>query len=217
MSDEKYYIQRMDYEKAHQYLTDLKMIFDNAKIPFILFFGTLLGACRERDFIKHDTHVDVAIFGRDINKVMSVRPKFEKLGYRFSPCINLKSSNKPTQVIISRVENEVMKIDVYTLFLFRAVRWYVRYIRTRLALIPELKVDKEMREHSVPFHLKFFKQLRTIKFRGQEYLTPGPEPHSILDYLWGFNKWKIRGLGQVGNQPLAVWFKMGELIDEENE
>ncbi len=66
---------RMDYEKAHKYLLDVKKVFDEAGITYFLIFGTLLGMMREGDFISHDSHVDIGILGKDIDRTETLRPK----------------------------------------------------------------------------------------------------------------------------------------------
>lgn len=56
-------------------LLSAKKALDKVGIPFHLHYGTALGAHREKDFIKHDHDIDLAIFAEDVN----TQSKFRKL------------------------------------------------------------------------------------------------------------------------------------------
>ena len=55
-------IKRIDKTIAKENLTILKKVCDDSDLPFILFYGTLLGAIREHDFITHDEDIDITPF-----------------------------------------------------------------------------------------------------------------------------------------------------------
>jgi len=56
-------------ELSAHLLLKTKYILDSHKIPFLLVFGTLLGAYRDKKFIEYDTDVDIAFVFKYINKV----------------------------------------------------------------------------------------------------------------------------------------------------
>ena len=56
-------------KNAPTILFDIKTILDREGINFWLEFGTLLGAFRENDFIKHDNDIDIAVFYSDREKI----------------------------------------------------------------------------------------------------------------------------------------------------
>ena len=56
------------YEDVKELLFKTKELLDEAGIPFILAFGTLLGAIREKDFIKNDPDIDLIIDDEDHQK-----------------------------------------------------------------------------------------------------------------------------------------------------
>jgi len=55
---------RYDRDAYKKNLVALKYILDKYGVPFFLGFGTLLGACREKDFIENDQDVDILVMER---------------------------------------------------------------------------------------------------------------------------------------------------------
>lgn len=52
---------KINIEIEKQNLKDFSEIMNSVGIPFILYFGTLLGAIRDNGFIRHDEDVDLAL------------------------------------------------------------------------------------------------------------------------------------------------------------
>jgi phosphorylcholine metabolism protein LicD len=50
----------------------VKGILDAYKIPFFLIFGTLLGAYRDKDFIKHDSDIDIGLLEQYNEKIVEL-------------------------------------------------------------------------------------------------------------------------------------------------
>jgi hypothetical protein len=64
----KYRQKKQDYNKyAFETLLLAKDSLEKAGLFFWLDFGTLLGAHRENDFIKHDMDIDISMFAKDID------------------------------------------------------------------------------------------------------------------------------------------------------
>lgn len=53
-------------------LLTVKGILEAYKIPFFLIFGTLLGAYRDKDFIKHDSDIDIGLLEQYNEKIMEL-------------------------------------------------------------------------------------------------------------------------------------------------
>jgi len=87
-------------------LLKTKQILDAHKIPFLLVFGTLLGAYRENGFIKHDTDVDIALFFKHIKKVKALIDE----GYFAVYGLELIRNNFPTLYSLRYKEDY---IDMY--------------------------------------------------------------------------------------------------------
>ena len=52
-------IKQIDKQIANENLKLLKEVCDKHHLTFLLYFGTLLGAVREHDFITHDEDIDL--------------------------------------------------------------------------------------------------------------------------------------------------------------
>jgi len=63
-------------------LLDFKAVMDKHNIHYGLWFGTLLGAIREKGFIAHDEDTDVFMLSEDREKVLNVLSDFEDIGLK---------------------------------------------------------------------------------------------------------------------------------------
>ena len=213
---------RMDREKAHRMLTAVKTIYDAAGIPFYLAFGTFLGAIREHDFIEHDGDIDIFVMGKDIDKSKSVDKEFKAFSLSCAGCgASLQSSGKRLQAQVTGPKEVygTLKLDVYSLILFRGVYWYVRLVnRNRTSDgCPMLPNDLGRTcEYALPFHAKYFRTPEYAMLHGERYLVPC-RPVELLNSMWGnADQWKTPSRGQFGYQMLGVWFRQGEIQDEHN-
>lgn len=62
----------MNVEVCRRNLLDLSALLDSANIPFMLVFGTLLGAYRDHVLMPHDTDVDIAIMKSEMGRLDAV-------------------------------------------------------------------------------------------------------------------------------------------------
>ena len=174
--------QRMDFIRANNYLQDLKKVFNKVGIKFFLFYGTLVGAIRDNDFSWLDDDVDVGVFFENADKLVETEKIFKEMGYYvcFGPNID---GRRISGYIAKKDFRE--KVDFYTLFSFKGERCFYRFIRDNQA-------------YYIPYPQKYFDNLKTIEFKGEEYLVPNP-PEEFLTYLWG--TWKVPKGGQWGIIP----------------
>lgn len=85
--------------------------------PYFLIFGTLLGAVREKGFIKHDFDIDVAMWDSDYSD--RVRLDLEKVGFRLKSNILIdggKSGREETY------EKDGVGIDIF--YVYDAIEKY---------------------------------------------------------------------------------------------
>jgi lipopolysaccharide cholinephosphotransferase len=182
--------QVMNFEIANQYLQDLKQVFDEVGIEFFLFYGTLVGAIREENFVKFDDDVDVAIMRKDVSKLDEASKKFRNLGYIICSCSIVAQRSF---FYISKKEIPKNKVDVYVLFEFEDQLWFPRHTVYK---------DRGATIVAIPYPKKYFKKFDTIEFLGAEYKVPSPV-EEFLEVLWG-DWWVVRG-GQFGKIPAKMF------------
>ncbi|WP_148624155.1 LicD family protein [Aliarcobacter cryaerophilus] len=72
----------IDINTCRENLLLFKQIMDNKNIPFCLMFGTLLGAVREKNFIKYDEDVDVFLFDELKENILETLFEFMQYGFQ---------------------------------------------------------------------------------------------------------------------------------------
>ena len=79
---------RIDRVIAKENLEIFYKVIDKSDVTYGLFFGTLLGAVREGNFIAHDEDTDIYVLEEEKDKVKELLPKFREAGLelvRFDP------------------------------------------------------------------------------------------------------------------------------------
>jgi len=71
----------INIEEARENLLNFKKTADENNLVFILAYGTLLGAIREHNFIKHD--IDIDLITCDEIKLIDMIPKLQNEGFNF--------------------------------------------------------------------------------------------------------------------------------------
>ena len=77
-------IKVIDKAKATENLKLLKLILEKNNIDFMLYFGTLLGAIRENDYISHDEDIDLALLEEDKMKFFNCLPEIIEQGFEIA-------------------------------------------------------------------------------------------------------------------------------------
>ena len=77
-------IKRIDNTIAKENLAILKEVCDHEGIPFILFYGTLLGAVREHDFISHDEDIDLVMYKTDMERFLATLFTLRERGFELA-------------------------------------------------------------------------------------------------------------------------------------
>lgn len=74
---------KINKEIATKNLLDFKDVMDKYELDFLLGYGTLLGAFREKDFISHDEDIDILMLDKDKIKFFNILKELEKIDFIF--------------------------------------------------------------------------------------------------------------------------------------
>jgi lipopolysaccharide cholinephosphotransferase len=74
--------EKINYETCKQTFLEFTDLLNKLNIPFRLAYGTLLGAIREKDFIKGDTDIDFIVPYESREKILKVKNWFELNGFK---------------------------------------------------------------------------------------------------------------------------------------
>jgi len=133
-----------------------KEAMDNADIPFILIFGTLLGAIREKGFITYDSDADVACYAEDHQKIHGVIKELQSKGF-YVPEKNECPLHDHFFI------NSGERIDIW---------WFS-------------EIDKDwIYDKHIRYAKKFFDSPEEIDFLNTKFLVPH-QPLDFLDITYG--------------------------------
>jgi phosphorylcholine metabolism protein LicD len=159
LADRNYIRTEEELQEQLKGLLEIKNIFDELNISFFLSAGTLLGAIREKDFIKWDWNVSISSIDTNFkNKLDDILKKLELLNFTYR--LSLKGKNKEFIGIRAKkngvtyiIENSILSGD-----------WYLR-----------------------PYHhspAKYFKKFSEVELRGHKFLSPYP-PEKYIEWHYG--------------------------------
>ena len=149
----------IDREISKINLLELKEILDYKKIEFGLIYGTLLGAVREKNFIKHDEDIDIFMLIED-------RPKF----------INLLFNLREKGFELIRDENGLMSImrnnEYIDIYFFKKAFWGYRKWATQYIKSDHLEKEEFIKFFDKKFRVPFNHILFLEKNYGKNWKTP---------------------------------------------
>ena len=145
-------------------LLEVKSIFDELGIKMFLTAGTLLGAVREKDFIKWDWNISVAFFDSELkNRLDYILQKLTE--YNFEYKLTIKGDSKEFIGIKARKDGATYIIE-------NLIKVGDYYLRPR---------------HKIPS--KLFKNYAPVELRNKEFDAPYPPEH-YLAWYYGID-WRI--------------------------
>lgn len=151
----------LDKEIAKENLLLFKKICDSVNLDFIVLFGTLLGAVRDKDFIGYDTDTDLGIFSGEEGKLMKAKDMLISNGF------SLIRTSKLNSVISFMRKDEY--IDVLVLSVSRNL----------------FKKSYVSEDGKIDFNL--LSPLSTIDFLGEKFYAPNdPIKFFIKSYGGGW-------------------------------
>lgn len=171
-----------DKTVAKNCLSLFNQILSNNNIPFMLTWGTLLGAIRDNDFIANDTDIDVMVFEKDLPNLLRTIPVLYKSGIKL--CRYTEG-----RIYSFLYEGMILDIDVirHTFFPYS-----IRYYSLLECFIPK----------------KYLIIGEKIHFYGLD-LVVMQKPESFLEYIYG-KTWKIPIKGD-GGRIMPKWMILEKL------
>ncbi len=149
---------RMNRDIAKQNLSLVKSVLDKHHIEFWLAWGTCLGAIRERDFIAHDSDIDIEVAAPDGAKLAALIPEFEALGFTNADWW----IHRGVKLVRQGVNLDIFLADpIY-----------------QNGTIIGWTTSGETLEHD------FFSELEQVEFLGETYNVP-KNPEAYLHYVYG--------------------------------
>ena len=160
---------------AKENLKLMKKVLDGADVKFTLGYGTLLGAIREKGFIKHD--IDIDIIGFNEEEVVRCIPKLAEVGLML---VRLEKK----QATYSFMKDDVY-IDIYIKKEYKGVinLFYVNLLGR-------------------PFPKKFLKEFTEIKFIEENFSIP-KNHEGLLEYWYG-KDWRIPIANKPSNDAAKI-------------
>ena len=131
---------------ASQNLVLMKKIFESFDIEFVLLFGTVVGAVRDKDFIDYDHDTDTGIYEEDRPKLIRAIPTLLENGF------DIIRTKYPDDLVTFMKEDEYIDVGIF------------RFIRKNL------KDYYTYQGHLISS--KFLGKLEKISFLGEEFNIP---------------------------------------------
>jgi phosphorylcholine metabolism protein LicD len=147
----------MDHVFAKELLLKVKDIFDRNNLKFGLVYGTLLGAVRDKDFIKGDEDIDVFIW--NVKKLRLIIPELYDYGIKLC---------RVNENLYSFMYQNSCYIDVYITRYYKFSIWGLYCFNLAGYATPK----------------KYLKEMQSIEFQGTIFQCP-KNPISLLEFWYG--------------------------------
>lgn len=151
----------MDQGVARDNLCAIAGILDGLGVGYFLFFGTLLGAVREKGFIPHDTDTDLGVFSDFSSRFGEIRAAAEAAGFSIL-------RGKPGERLFS---------------FMRGNEYLDCYVSERKLAFP-LRMVWDVDGSLVP--ARFLDETGRLEFLGRDFRVPS-DPERTLAILYGKN------------------------------
>jgi len=155
-------------------LQEIRDIFKDLKLTFYLVDGALLGAVREKNFLKWDWDVELAVFSEiAIKELDKIKAKSTDSGFE-------------AKIIDSSIGN--LKINLH--------KYDTKYTIVGLYKKKEYRLRK-----SFKYPAKFFDNATSIHFLGKNYLAPAPTDE-FLSFIYG-SDWMVPKMSLIKEEYLS--------------
>lgn len=182
----------MSIEMAKQDLFEIKEILDKLKIKFFLVHGTLLGAIREKNFIRGDIDIDLRMFAKD---------------WFLGICKHFKVRNFNCTVV-KRYPDKVAKLKLTKRVQTDLMLEYCYPLENVYIVLSMWHYDR-----SVITPAEYYKEDCFINFLGKQFRVPD-KAEDLLRLIYGDN-WMTSVEERIvsGSPPCQSWHKHWKKIN----
>ncbi len=165
---------------VHKYYSAVVNAFDSTGLDYFLCFGTLLGAVREDDFIKHDDDLEFGIFSDQY--FSDIADVFQNIGFERKYRYYIDESSFPNEGFVEKYSNGVIHFDLFVYTRSEGRLWCYSYKQEGAGEITAIKLAWKD------------KGLEKRIFKNHEVNFPS-DPESFLASIYG-STW---------NKPVVYW------------
>lgn len=171
---------KFDFEKRIENILEVKRIMDELGVVFFLGHGVLLGAVREKDFIKYDDDVELDVLEEHLIPTRSMlKEKLIEAGF-------IVRDNNKRKAVKLNIFRHKEKISIRGLYL------EPKYYKNKYRLTACFRYPRS-----------FYKDTDKIEFKGCSFNAPN-DIKSYLQYVYGVD-WRIPV--ESREKMTALWYK----------
>lgn len=158
------------HRQIHQIFPTIIKKFDSLGIDYFICFGTLLGAIREHDFIKHDDDLELGVFSDQYYSQLAW--KFAEIGFKKQYRYYITGSQIKNEGFVEKYSNGDIHFDLFVFSRNDKNIWCWSYLRDESNTLNAIKLQWPN------------SGLQRISFQGLE--VPAPcNPEAFLEALYG--------------------------------
>ncbi|MBQ7745827.1 MAG: LicD family protein [Spirochaetia bacterium] len=158
------------HRQIHQVFPDIVKKFDSLGIDWFICFGTLLGAVREHDFIKHDDDLELGVFSDQYYSQLAW--KFAEIGFKKQYRYYMTDSPIQNEGFVEKYSNGTIHFDLFVYSRNDKNIWCWSYLKDEANVLTALKLQWPN------------SGLQHISFQNLEVPVPC-NPQGFLEALYG--------------------------------
>ena len=158
------------HRQIHQVFPLVIKKFDSLGIDYFICFGTLLGAIRENDFIKHDDDLEFGVFSDQYYSQLAW--KFDEIGFKKQYRYYLADSSIKNEGFVEKYSNGQIHFDLFVYSRSTDNIWCWSYLKDESNVLTAIKLQWPN------------SGLQRIIFQGLEVPVPR-NPKGFLEALYG--------------------------------
>ena len=158
------------HRQIHNIFPAIIKKFDSLGIDYFICFGTLLGAIREQDFIKHDDDLELGVFSDQYYSQLAW--KFAEIGFKKQYRYYMAGSSIPNEGFVEKYSDGQIHFDLFVFSRNDKNIWCWSYLKDEADVLTAIKLQWPN------------SGLKSISFQNLD--VPAPcNPQGFLEALYG--------------------------------